>query len=61
MPDNETSNAKERLHIRISHNDLSFAMTDRQNINQVAYEHYPIRSGIAMAANLREAHTRARV
>ena len=52
---NENNIKQERLNIRISHNDLSFAVVDHESINKVAYEHYPIRTGIAMAANLREA------
>ena len=52
---NENNIKQERLNIRISHNDLSFAVVDRESVNKVAYEHYPIRTGIAMAANLREA------
>lgn len=46
---------KEKLYIRISHNNLSFAVGDDQLANPLAYEDYPIRNGIAMAANMRKA------
>ena len=44
-----------RLNIRISRNHMSFSATDAESEYQVAYELYPMRSGIASAANLREA------
>ena len=46
---------KEKLYIRISSNCLSFAVGDDQLGTPLAYEDYPIRNGIAMAANMRNA------
>ncbi|MBO4314730.1 MAG: DUF3822 family protein [Prevotella sp.] len=45
----------ERLFIRISYNDLSFAARDLQSKERMAYEQYSIHNGIAMAANFRNA------
>ena len=44
-----------RLIIRISQNALSFAVGDPTAPLQVDYEPYPVRNGISIAANLREA------
>ena len=54
MQENSTHhNNQQRLIIRISHNSLSFA--DVKDDGQVGYIPYPMKSGISMAANLREA------
>ena len=44
-----------RLNIRISRNALSFSIAERDAIGQAVYEPYIVKSGISMAANLREA------
>lgn len=46
---------KPRLTIRIGQHTLSFSALNTDNSNNITYEPYPIRSGISMAANLREA------
>lgn len=49
--------AKQRLTIRISRDSLSFAalVAQTEAENPIVYEPYVVRSGISMAANLREA------
>ena len=48
--------AKGRLTIRVGKNTLSFSMTDATNMEQpVVFEPYVVKSGVSMAANLREA------
>jgi hypothetical protein len=44
-----------RLTIRISRHTLSFSAIDKSTEKQVRYEPYVVKSGISMAANLREA------
>jgi hypothetical protein len=44
-----------RLTIRISHHRMSFSVIDRSIPRQVQYQPYTVKSGISMAANLREA------
>lgn len=46
---------KPRFTIRIGQHTLSFSALNTDNSNNITYEPYPIRSGISMAANLREA------
>lgn len=48
-----------RLYIRASQNTLVFAVADHNADHQVAYEPYIVRSGISLAANLREAFRRS--
>ena len=48
-----------RLYIRASHNTLAFAVADHTAEHQVAYEPYIVRSGISLAANLRDAFRRS--
>ena len=50
----ETSNMKQRLTIRIGRGTLSFAKLADDGL-QVLFEPYVVKSGISMAANLREA------
>ena len=44
-----------RLVIRVSRHSLAFAVTDATAENQVFFEPYVVKSGISIAANLREA------
>lgn len=44
-----------RLTIRVSRNTLSFSAVDREAEQQVIYEPYTVKSGVSMAANLRQA------
>ena len=44
-----------RLTIRVSKNTLSFSVVDREAEHQVIYEPYTVKSGVSMAANLRQA------
>lgn len=44
-----------RLTIRVSNNTLSFSVVDREAEHQVIYEPYTVKSGVSMAANLRQA------
>lgn len=44
-----------RLTIRVSHNSLSFSVVDREADHQVIYEPYTVKSGVSLAANLRQA------
>ena len=46
---------KPRLTIRIGNHTLSFSALDTACHNNIVYEPYTVRSGISMAANLREA------
>ena len=57
MQENKTNTAlyQDQLIVRITHRTLAFAVTDKTADAQVAYEPYTVRSGISMAANLREA------
>ena len=55
MATTSISNTKQ-LTIRIGNNTLSFTITDKANAERpVQYEPYVVKSGISMAANLREA------
>ena len=44
-----------RLTIRVSNNSLSFSVVDREAEHQVIYEPYTVKSGVSLAANLRQA------
>ena len=44
-----------RLTIRVSNKTLSFSVVDRDAEHQVIYEPYTVKSGVSMAANLRQA------
>ena len=44
-----------RLTIRVSRNTLSFSMIDHEAEHQFVYEPYTVKSGVSMAANLRQA------
>ena len=57
MQENKTDTAlyQDQLIVRITRRTLAFAVTDKTADAQVAYEPYTVRSGISMAANLREA------
>lgn len=44
-----------RLVIRAGHNTLSFSAIDREHLGTIIHEPYTVRSGISLAANLREA------
>lgn len=50
-----------RLYIRASRNTLAFAVADHTADHQVAYEPYVVRSGISLAANLRDAFRRSQL
>lgn len=52
---NNNKGLQARLTIRISNNSLSFSVVDRETEHQVIYEPYPLKSGISIAANLRQA------
>ncbi len=57
MPEtgNNTILRKPRLTIRIGQHTLSFSAIDNSRPNSIIFEPYTVRSGISMAANLREA------
>lgn len=57
MQENKTNTAlyQDQLIVRITRRTLAFAVTGKTADAQVAYEPYTVRSGISMAANLREA------
>lgn len=57
-PDNTTIVRKPRLTIRIGRRSLSFSTVNTTLPEQVVFEPYTIKSGISMAANLREAFRR---
>lgn len=44
-----------RLTIRVSKNTLSFSVVDREAEHQLIYEPYTVKSGVSIAANLRQA------
>lgn len=46
---------KPRLTIRIGRHSLSFSAISKENAGNIVFEPYTVRSGISMAANLREA------
>jgi len=52
---NNKSWQQARLTIRVSNNTLSFSVIDREAEHQVIYEPYTVKSGVSMAANLRQA------
>lgn len=54
MQESNNTTKRQRLVIRISRNDLSFATVSEDN-GHITYEPYILNSGISMAANLREA------
>lgn len=52
---NDIQKKKARLIFRISRHSLSFSVVDNAAESQLAFEPYVIKSGISLAANLREA------
>lgn len=46
---------RNRLTIRVSKHTLSFSVVDKERQQQLVYEPYTVKSGVSMAANLREA------
>lgn len=51
-----TSNWQQaRLTIRVSTHSLSFSVVDREAEHQIRYESYAMKSGVSLAANLRQA------
>lgn len=52
---NNATSGKQRMVIRIGAGTLSFSMADAGEDGQIIYKPYTVRSGISMAANLREA------
>lgn len=48
-----------RLTIRVSSNTLCFSVIDRESEHQIVYEPYTVKSGISLAANLRQAFTQS--
>ncbi|MCR5130536.1 MAG: DUF3822 family protein [Prevotella sp.] len=48
-------NLNNRLNIRVSQQSLAFAVADPHAVNQVIYEPCIVKSGISIAANMREA------
>ncbi|MBO4827264.1 MAG: DUF3822 family protein [Prevotella sp.] len=52
---NMLSNKRQRLVLRIGKKSLAFAVADSEAEKQIFYEPYTVKSGISMAANLREA------
>ncbi len=48
-------NIPPRITIRVSKGSLAFAITDNKSVAQVAFEPYTAKSGVSMAANLRDA------
>lgn len=52
---NNKSWQQARLTIRVSNNTLSFSVIDREAEHQIIYEPYTVKSGVSMAANLRQA------
>jgi len=55
IENNKTTTRRARLTIRISKGSLSFSAVQKDAENQLLYHPYTVRSGISMAANLREA------
>ncbi len=49
------TNKSPRMTIRVSQGSLAFAIAEKDNQEQVAYRPYTIKSGVSIAANLREA------
>ena len=54
----ETNNLRQRMTIRIGRGTLSFAMPSDDG-DSIIFEPYVVKSGISMAANLREAFKKA--
>ena len=52
---NNTNWQQARLTIRVSNNSLSFSVVDREAEHQLIYEPYTVKSGVSLAANLRQA------
>ena len=52
-------NTSSRLVIRVGTDSLSFAVIDDNADNQIVFEPYDMRSGISVAANLREAFAKS--
>ncbi|MBM6993130.1 MAG: DUF3822 family protein [Prevotella sp.] len=49
------TNKSPRMTIRVSQGSLAFAIAEKDNAEQLAYRPYTIKSGVSVAANLREA------
>ncbi len=52
---NNSNKLQARLTIRVSNNTLSFSAVDREAEHQLVYEPYAVKTGVSMAANLRQA------
>ena len=52
---NNTNWQQARLTIRVSNQSLSFSVVDREAEHQVIFESYTMKSGVSLAANLRQA------
>lgn len=52
---NNITSRKQRLTIRVSRGSLSFSVADATSEHQILYTPYTVKSGISMAANLRQA------
>lgn len=57
--DNNTTDRKLRLTIRLARGVMSFSVANPQKDEQLVYEPYPLNNGISTAANLREAFTQS--
>lgn len=58
---NNIDKLQARLTIRVSKNTLSFSAVDREAEHQLVYEPYPVKAGVSMAANLRQAFKESRL
>ena len=52
---NNQTNQKARLVIRLSHDALSFSVADTASEQKIVYAPFIVRSGVSMAANMRDA------
>ena len=57
MPENPIIPPSQRVTLRLSSTTMSFAVIDDKAVNGLRYEPYVVKSGMSMAANLREAFT----
>lgn len=55
MDKEPTTTKKPRLTIRLSRKTIAFSALDKESEKQVRYEPYTVKSGMSLAANLREA------
>ena len=55
MPENPIIPPSQRVTLRLSSTTMSFAVIDDKAVNGLRYEPYVVKSGMSMAANLREA------